>query len=329
MSEIFIGALSFERRCIGALLAYLAEHDRVGDAILLDYAGDATPGADALERRNAHYDAISRACAERNVRAIRTRVSPYAMTPLRDIVRSASVTANRVVVDITCMTRPHVLSVAATVTEFDSWLVGYTRAVGYGNLGAADANGGWRDTLVLPLHEDATLRNEGVALGLVLLGHEPARTGLALDELEPGAGIVVSSLDQARPDLQRVALRTHGPLLNYLERLRMPGPRGALLHNYIDREGWDEAIVRLDALADDAEAIARPLIAAARAVQGPIVLYPFGPKITCFVFGRILATAYREASWAVYPIPRSHPLDYSSGVGLTEWYSAETLVPRE
>ncbi|MCI0557636.1 MAG: hypothetical protein MN733_04015 [Nitrososphaera sp.] len=83
-------------------------------------------------------------------------------------------------------------------------------------------------------------------------------------------------------------------------------------------EGWAEYVGEVGDLDRFADRILRE-VNAARTDNGPIILFPFGPKIQTFVASCILASLEAVDSWAVYPIPYGYPVNYSSGVAKTFW----------
>ena len=83
-------------------------------------------------------------------------------------------------------------------------------------------------------------------------------------------------------------------------------------------DGWKDDIVRLT----DFDKLSEILLKEAKIAekdQGPLVLFPFGPKLHTFSAGCTLASMESVDSWAVYPIPDGYPVDYSSGTAITYW----------
>lgn len=324
--KLLIAALSFEDRCLGALGSLLAEGEPF-DVAVLEYGTDATPGREAHSLRSANLTTLRELCEPAGVAINRVSINPYAMGPLEKLLRECGEKYSEVFVDVSCLTRPHVLAAATALAGVSfTWRVGYTSPQTYGDLNAPRGYGGWQDTLLLPLGPDPSLSREGVAIGILLVGHEAARSGIALDELEPATGLAVSTYVDDRPDLHRRALAQHDALLTHLFALRMPGPEGRKVLPYFPSGGWEREMIDLgDAVASIAHVSERVLDAAA-ALNAPIVLYPFGPKVVVFSFGMLLALSYPQASWAMYPVPRTHPLTYSDGTAKTHWFNGSELV---
>src|SRR5690242_19342975 len=176
---------------------------------------------------------------------------------------------------------------------------------------------------MLPLGDDPSLRNQGVAVGVMLLGSEADRAAVALNEFEPAAGVMLLSRRRSRPDFCRSVLHQNSLLSSYLQSLKMPGPRGRSITKYFPSGGWELQEVELDNVVADIAGNLSNVVAAASEIHAPVILYPFGPKIIVFAAGLYLALQYPVASWAVYPVAKTHAVNYSDGAAQIEWYPAE------
>ena len=179
---------------------------------------------------------------------------------------------------------------------------------------------------MLPLGNDPSLSNQGVALGVMLLGSEADRSAIALNEFEPAAGVIVLSCRRARPDFYRSVRRNNALLIPYLRGLRMPGPRGRSIVKYFPSGGWESEEIQMDDVVADTARCLSQVVAAASEIHAPVIMFPFGPKIVVFATSLYLALQYPEASWAVYPVANTHLVNYSDGSDRTEWYRADELV---
>lgn len=317
--SLLLAALSFEDRCVGAFRSAVNAGRRF-ESIFFDYAGKATPEEAASYARYQNWEKIQELAAREGLPVARQRIDPYAMGPLERLVRHRALQCDSVVVDISCLTRPHVLAVAQALLATDTaWTIAYSVPFSYGDLNARASHGGWRDTLVLPLGPDPSFSREGVSLGILLLGHEADRAAIALTEIEPATGIAIVACRRDRPDVHRRALAHNESLLEHLTRLRMPGPLGLDVLPFFPSGGWETSRIYFESLAEDVAAAAARVLRAARALNAPIVLFPFGPKLVVFLFAALLARTYPQASWAVYPVARTHPLNYSDGIASTIW----------
>jgi hypothetical protein len=312
-SARLVAALSFEDRatCGAAELA-----DRVGELVMLDYGSRATPGQAARIARERGWEEVVDLAKPQPVRLNRLGINPYSMRDLEDIVLATGPDTHTYV-DISCLTRPHVIAVARACAELSAqnrpWSVVYTTPLSYGNIASTSAGFGWRDTLVLPIGREPSASNEGVSLGLVLLGQEAERLQIALDEVEPAAGFAVHIVRHDRPDLYRRTLASNELVLQHLRSLRMPGRRADAIRPMFPSLGWVERGVNLETMLAELSDIVDSVTAAGRAAGAPIFLYPFGPKLGGFAAALMLASRYPEASWCIYPIAVTHPLDYSEG----------------
>jgi len=308
-----IAALSFEDRATCGVTDLAGSIDEL---IMLDYGSRATPGHAARIAREGAWDTVVGLAKQTSMRPTRLKINPYSMRDLEDAVLATD-QSTHTYIDISCLTRPHVIAAAracATLTALRcAWSVVYTTPLSYGNLSSVSSGFGWRDTLVLPLGREPSATNEGVSVGLILLGQEAERLQIALDEVEPAAGFAVHVVRDDRPDLYRRTIASNRLVLRHLRSLRMPGQRAEAIRPFLPSLGWVERGVHLPTLLFELAEIVAIVSAAARAAESPVFLFPFGPKVSGFAAAIMLAIEYPEASWCVYPIAVSHPLDYSEG----------------
>ena len=238
--------------------------------------------------------------------------------------------ADEVIIDLSCFTKLHLMAAARAILKFDSainWSVIYSNPFSYGNLNAPTARGGWQDTLMLPLGDDPSLANQGMALGLMLAGMEADRTTIAMNELEPASRHDHLQVEaRTGPILQRLTYANNALLLAHLRDLRMPGPRRRDLFPYFPSGGWELEKIRLEnVIVDMARCLGR-IISAADVIGAPIILFPFGPKTVVFLASLYLAKGYPTRSWAIYPIAKTHPIDYSDGVRSIKDFEGSTIL---
>src|SRR5438067_2657796 len=327
MTGIFWGALSFEDRCVGAFQELIQER-HIDHAVFLDYAGESTRNLAAKAARDAHWTELTNLGDRYGVQMERERINPYSMGDLHRWAIARLSQPMNLTLDLTCFSRVHVLAFAQALTGVGAaidWHIAYTLPLSYGRLDSTSAYVGCRDTLVLPLGLNASLENEGVAIGILALGHQAGCATLAMAEIEPAAGVMIVCCYPGRPDLHRVVYDKNGHLISYLTMLRMPGDAETTLKDYIPSAGWQLAELTLDDGIAGLRAILQPAIHAALALEGPVVLYPFGPKVVVFLIAFAQIQAYADGSWAVYPVPTTHPLDYSEGIGATYTFSGRDI----
>ena len=324
-----LAALSFEERCAASLKSWQNDVAVTRSAVFFSYEDRATPDRRASVIREGNWSRIKELAGYAGTPVSRNRLDPYSMGDLESRIRTASEDADELVIDLSCFTKVHLMAIARSVLKVGAripWSVCYSSPFSYGDLNAPTARGGWQDTLVLPLGDDPSLTHQGMALGLMIAGMEADRTAIAMSELEPASGLIVLSRSQDRPDLQRLTLANNSLLLAHLSELRMPGPQGKRIIPYFPSGGWEiEKIHTENVVAEIAQCLRR-IVTAAESIRSPIILFPFGPKIVAFISSLYLARHYPAASWAIYPIPKTHPLDYSDGVRATKWYRGETVL---
>ena len=215
------------------------------------------------------------------------------------------------------------IAIAATLAEHRTegeWKIAYTLPLSYGDLNASSAYGGWRDTLTIPIDPEATLENEGDAVGIMLLGHQADRALLALSEFEPGAGKMLVATRDGRPDFHRRLYAKNKLLVEHLSHLRLTVNAGNRVKELIPTAGWALDEISFAGGPRGLWDAISSTIAGARLLKSPVVLFPFGPKVVVFGVAYALARAYPQGSWVVYPVAATHALDYSDGVSETAWY---------
>jgi hypothetical protein len=312
----WVGAVSFEERCVGSLVALAADGQRIDRAILLDYPTKAAPAAVDQARRGENADAISRAVLQMSGRAPeRRQIAPYASESLWLLLEEIAneMRPTTVFFDISCLTKVHAISLAAALaSEFHHlrWRVAYTMPESYGDLAAFSASSSWRDIIIGPVAESAVLFNEAQSRGIIVPGHEGDRLVVALAELEPSGGLVLFGDAKGRPDLRRLSEQKNQRILRHLIGLRSGS--------------WTQARVGVADWQTAARLVAKE-IELARRSDAPIILFPFGPKSLLFVIAAQLAAEYPEASWFVYPVPSMYDANYSEGIGRTVWIAREAL----
>ncbi len=312
MRARFVGALSFEDRATCGL-GHLV--DQLTDVVMLDYGSRATPGQEARTAREGAWNTVVEVASRASITPSRVEMNPYSMRDLEDKILDWR--GSHTFIDISCLTRPHVIAAARACVELSrhgaNWSVAYTTPVTYGNHTQRVPGFGWRDTLVLPIGRDPSASNEGLSLGLIILGQEAERLQIALDEVEPAAGFVIHIIRRDRPDLYRRTLASNELVRRHLQSLKMPGERAHAIRPMFPSLGWVERGLNLEDLFASLSEVVNTVVSAARAATAPIFLYPFGPKVSGFAAAMMLATRYPEASWSIYPIAVTHPLDYSEG----------------
>ena len=330
--HIIFAALSFEQRCENAILKSLESSNPPDEIVLFDYGESATAGAQAKRLRDNHWAAISSAASKAGSHCKKVGVDAYSMTDVEEKVSHFTLSAGVVEIDISCMTRPHVLALATVVGRLSDWVewhVAYTIPESFGNLNSTESRAGWKDTLWLSLGNRPILRNQGLAIGLVILGHEADRIGIAFKEIEPASGICLIPIRKDRPDLHRHTYSQNREFLAFLKQLRMPGPMGCRASEFFINGGWEIEEVNMDLIVEDTCAIAQRIADAAKKMDAPIVLVPFGPKISVFASAFVLSKLCPNRTWVIYPVVKTHPIDYSDGVLKTELFSRAIFSKQE
>jgi hypothetical protein len=325
-----LAALSFEDRCIASLAQWRAtDAGVVKSAVYFSYDDQATPSLRASGARESNWLRITDTAKSSGISVSRCPLDPYSMGALESYIDAAGSEYDKIVVDLSCFTKVHLMAVARAVLKLGAgtaWSICYSSPFSYGDLNNPVARGGWQDNLVLPLGDDPSLTKQGMAVGVLLAGIEADRAAIAMSALEPASGLIVVSCTEGRPDMHRLAMANNSLLFTHLRNLRMPGPLGKEMLPYFPSGGWETEKVYMNNVIEGVPGCLRKVVHAAAALNAPIVLFPFGPKIVIFVASLYLARHYPAASWAIYPVPKTHPLDYSDGTRVTDWYSDREIL---
>lgn len=323
-SSVWVGALSFEDRCRASLLSLARTSVEIDLAIAMDYTTFVQPEQAARRKRSLNWELIKEAQTRETIKKLQKEsVDPYAFNDgARLVTKVAESGADFAIFDITCMTKIHVLALAATLGsrnwEFD-WALAYSIPENYSSAGLPEGDPvsqGWRDVIVAPLRETAEFFNEASSRGIVLLGHQPGRVIVGLSEIEPTGGAIILPRLRSRPDMLRAAERANKRLIQRLQKSAFSQWRKRVV------ESSDTA--GLLAMIDSE-------IRSARVSDSPLVLFPYGPKPLVFEAARACASRYPRGSWFVYPVPASYDAFASEGIERTMWIASdrrtESAVP--
>ena len=309
---LWVGALSFEDRCMGSLSRLSESNLSMTEGIALNYSTEAYPLSLDREQRNRNWTALQSyndLIFETNVRQI--NIASYSFKELQSFVEKNIVEKeiDFVIFDITCLSKLHTLALAAELSQVSfKWVVAYTLPENYGNLEKSKKiSMGWRDIIIAPLAETAHLFNESHSRGIILPGHETDRLIVALAELEPAGGVIVVTETPKRPDLRSLCESNNKNVIRQLKSMRS--------------HSWLSHIVSLNDLRLLRSHIDKE-IASVKRFDSPIILFPFGPKSFVFFAGLQLCSQYPDASWFVYPIPLNYDVNYSEGIENTSWFMA-------
>lgn len=309
-ATLWIGAISFEQRCLGGVMTLREAGAHVKAGIAIDYSTNMTPREIGEVRRQEHWlqmqgaaDGVIRGRFER------TAVEPYSYS---DIQRSLKEVTDKqqpdtVVIDVSCMTKIHALAIGSwlvTHCQSANIIISYTSPLHFGNLVEMDRRMGWKDIVIIPLVDNAELMNEYASRGIIVLGHENDRLIVALSEMHPSGGTIVTPWAPRRPDLRVVANRNNRKIVKELEGLG--GGR------WISREA------RLSEVDGLMEMVDREVGLAAKK-EAPLIVFPFGPKLLLLAISYRLRQTYERRTWLVYPVPTGYDVEYSEGIDTVRW----------
>jgi hypothetical protein len=307
----WLGAVSFGMRSCASLQAL----ERAGRSV--------SAGSLILYRTKKGADPVTAANRVRNrstiVGLLRSmsrdevsehEMSQYSATPLTQLLfDNCSVAAQRggrTILDITGLTKFHTVIAAAEAAKLHlegRLTLAYTIPENYIGFDKKERfSTGFAETLILPLVDGAKMMRESNARGVILPGHEGQRLLVALGEIDPIGGTFIHAVTPRRPDFEQVARHRNRPVHEELTGLGK----------------WRDFSVDFRRMRN-VSMIVRNEARRAKANNGPLLIYPFGPKPSIFAAVFTAARLYPEGSWFVYPIPTNSSNQHTEGVTGTYW----------
>ena len=314
----WIGAVSFEDRGVSSLRRL--DHSAavaVSTATLVEYPTK-LDGSDGEELRRAQRSAIRSICDADSIQQSSEIVHPYRSADLLGVLNRVSGSREPVVVDITCLTKVHKITVARWAYQWSSELdifLSYSKPERYlkpASLGTTTQK--WRDVVLAPMADsryesssdaDEALDGEG-DYGLLLLGHEGARTRAAMSYLELGPSLVIHTAEPGatEPVAEDVVARTeHAMLLAEIERGERLGWRVASCGVY----DVNELLGLVRDWSDQLDG-------------GRRVLLPYGPGPSIVAGTLGLLDSAPGSCWFLYPVPVSYDVNYSVVTAEVRWW---------
>ena len=115
----WIGAASFEDRCVGGLEDLMRKGIELRSGLVLNYGPAPHESQDAQERREANHETIKRTLRCVGESALATASLPaYSYSAMeREAARWLGVGVGDLIIDITCMTKIHTLAIAAVIAR--------------------------------------------------------------------------------------------------------------------------------------------------------------------------------------------------------------------
>ena len=313
----WIGASSFEERCVGSLRALDKMGRDVVKTVGLHYPTRVTPRDADVQKRGRNKRAIERLLKTHSAKGIEwMTVDPYVPSSLNRLFAEAEIaqSAQPVVIDITCLTKVHALALAAWLARNDSpeVFLAYTLPEQYGTPAAHTRDGGrWIGVALAPMLAGAIpsgdygndIFSEGVN-GILLLGHERGRLALALSQCEPERALVVLARNQRHKRLKIVARAANTDLIPSRDS---------------DTAGWRHIEIDCD-LPINLRAPIERFMEDCSKDRRRLVLYPFGPKPLILQTALTTVGLLGSLVWYCYPIPHSYDVDYTLGCSSTLFF---------
>lgn len=307
----WIGALSFEDRCVASVQWLQSKSVHIESAVALNYSTQVRPALEDKRRREANrkaFKVVGQDVFTTPWQELTTE--PYAFQAIQSLVGEIVTKRNIdfAIFDLTCLTKIHALGLAATLATTLKdlrWLIAYSSPENYGQLDSVSKTLGWKDIIVAPLAETAVLLYEAHSRGIIVTGHEAERLTVGLTEIEPSGGVIVVGDSAKRPDLGRLTQRVNRRVVSHLMKLRS--------------SKWTTVVVDIGDTSP-LDALISGEIAEARQNNAPVILFPNGPKSLVFSAALKLCQEYSDASWFVYPVPAAYDVNYSEGIAGTYWF---------
>lgn len=311
----WLGINSFERRCTGSIDHLSSIGHSLKRVVLLDYPTQGVPEVVDRQLRRDHRDIIENTARATGASFTNTVVDAYASVQFDECLGSiaAELQYGTLIVDISCMTKIHVVALAANLWQSKApgqvVFLAYTSPRAYGNLNRSSSDIGWNDVLIAPIGNKARMRNESFSRGVIIAGHESERLWAALNEIEPASGLLTLGTIKLRPDITRLSEKINRRVIAHM--------------NVSSETPWSRRVVEVTDL-NRMRSLVEDEVEEARKHEAPIILYPFGPKPLIYVASETLLREYSSDSWFVYPVPGGYDVSYSEGVGQTHWFSVNS-----
>lgn len=315
-SYVWIGALSFEPRCVGSLEEIYKQQRTLGKSVIVGYPTSVIPLHLDRKRRKKHIGEMKKIIGEiaTTKEPIFEKLHPYRLSDIEKylnatILKSGNKKPVNLVLDITCLTKAHTIGVALWLVKnqkaFNNVIIAYTNPEQY----ISPARHGksfsmWEQAVFAPCVLDPNFfYDNGDAI--ILLGHDGARLSLALAEFTPMDALLILCHEPEREQLQIVTRTSNARIIGQVLKDEVAG--WAL--QTIDISNYNKLKRLVDSFAKETCDKKRRL-----------VIYPFGPKI--FIFASALAAINVDPSmvWYCYPIPKQYDVNYTLGIGKTRWF---------
>lgn len=321
-----VAVVSFEERAT-AWASFLNSHEALPEkAFVFDYDTIAEPKDADTELRNQCRSVFTRTLNRQHKTAHFLKgVNAFAANSLTEQISSLinESAGLPVLIDISCMTRVHLLALAAGLrtrqTPEAELYFCYAAPVAYGFQRANRI--GWRDVLFIPAGKRRMFKREGFSRGIILAGYDGERLSVALQELEPASGTMIYAKNSARPDFLLKAHEANEIVERRLRELRMPRANNPVEVS----DDWKFEIVDVEDF-EGLSSVLRKQVQMALRDGGPVIVFPFGPKPMSLSIALSLRDWDVGEAWAVYPVPDRFSVTYTQGVAELYVYRHEKTV---
>lgn len=307
---VWLGALSFEERCLGSLESLLRAGGEVEAVHLVDYTTRVRPRSDAAEYRAIHLNRFEGLVGRDRIQSRRFAGARY-VEGLRFLseVGLHHPPDIPLMVDATCLTKLHATAVAYMLLS--EWrdrrvVLAFSYPNSYGPASSWQ-HGRWKDVVQVRLDLDSEYHHRG-AEGIAVMGHEGDRLRLGLHEVQPEALTVVQycSPDNRFPEAQTVAEIQNAELLNSIA----------------DGSEPRYELAEVGDLVELSTVVAKR-VESARLLDRRLVLFPLGPKWLVLYTAYEALRMFMEGTWACYPVVSEYDVKYSIGYGFSRFFGTD------
>ena len=311
----FITTISFEKRNRAIINELTEMNVSPKRALVFDYNTIAEPPDQDNDSREKNRQEIfgmlnKKSCLVEH----KSNFNAFAIMKSQKEIERFLLPSETLLIDITCMTRVNIFAIASLISkikelEIELYII-YTSPRTYGFEHGKQL--GWKDVIFIPIGRTLDFKREGHARGIILVGHDRERLSLAMQEVEPSeGGILIYTATKSRPDFM-VAAREANQIISD-RMLKLKSQNDPTIYAWLEKKVFiDETEKIINYIEHELDK--------ATDLDGPLILYPFGPKILSLQAAITLAIQNKVTSWAVYPIASRFDADSTNEIGNIHYF---------
>ena len=312
---IWIGAISFEDRCTGSLVALQQLGISVKKIVTLHYPTRAIPEREDLHKRHERLKDFQHLSLKltRSELGSPATVHPYRpsgiLTELMHLMPELTSPRSHLLIDTTCLTKSHTVAVAnwlcMMTTPRASVTLAYTRPKEYGSASTDLAQlRNWAEVVFSPCDLDLEPYRRDVC-GVILLGHEGSRLRISLNRIFPRVALVVLPQNPNEHPMASPSRTANAELIAQIQQGELKDWRLLISPPSAVNTVYDSGPM----FAQEAQKRWRR-----------VVLFPYGPKPHILAATMAAQTHGRGKSWYCYAVPLNYDVGCTAGTGSTSWF---------